>query len=510
MIDRVIQFIRGEGRPAWLVGGFVRDQLLDRPTHDIDVIVPEGGIRLARRLGDAFGGAAFVLDPDRDVGRAIIPLAGDDPTAGALEVDVARLRVPDITGDLSLRDFTVNAMAVDLASPDLALFDPFDGRADLERKLLRAVTEGAFVDDPLRTLRGVRMVAELGFHIEGATFNLMRRDAPLLPSAAAERIREELMRIVIAPAGWRHLRLLNDLGLLSRVLPESAAQAGIAQSPPHYQDVFDHSRSVLAHLFGVFSLVWPEGPYTLPAPGEDDGTIMANGGQWEHVAALLEPYAAELREHLRLPLAVGRTRRDLLCWAAITHDWGKPAKRTVEETGRVRFFDHDHWGALLVEARLNALKFSGDEIAYVARITDLHMRPGELAHEYPFSRRAEYRFFRDADNTAPDVVLLSLADHLATHAPAPEAARWETRIKASGQLLESFFRAHAERVAPAPILNGRQVMAELGLPPGPRIGQLLDGLREAQATGEVQTEEDAWAWLRRQLAPPEAVVPEER
>jgi tRNA nucleotidyltransferase/poly(A) polymerase len=493
MIDQVIEFVRLEGRTAWLVGGYVRDRLLGRPTHDLDIIVPEGGVRLARRLSDTFAGASFILDADRDVGRAIIPSADTVP----LDVDVARLRAPDLIDDLSLRDFTVNAMAMDLTRADLAMFDPFDGRADLDRNLLRAVTEGAFVDDPLRTLRGVRMVAEMGFRIEDATFNLMRRDAYLLPSAAPERIREELMRIVVAPAGWQHLRLLCDLDLLQRVLPESAAQAGVSQSAPHYQDVFDHSRSVLAHLAGIYALIWPDGPYAIPQP-DGDPTVMADAGQWAGVAELLAPYQRELQEHLRLPLAAGRTRRDLLCWAAIAHDWGKPAKRTVEESGRVRFFDHDHWGALLVEARLGALKFSGDEIAYVARITDLHMRPGELAHEYPFSRRAEYHFFRDADNTAPDVVLLSLADHMATHAPAPEAGRWETRLKTSAGLLESFFRAHTQRVAPAPLVNGHQVMAELGLPAGPRIGQLLEGLREAQATGEVRSPADAWEWLRSQ------------
>lgn len=500
MIDQVIGFIRQEGRPAWLVGGYVRDLLLDRSTHDLDIIVPHGAVRLARRLSDAFDGASFILDAARDVARAILPAADGEP----FEVDVAQLRVPDLTGDLSLRDFTVNAIAMDLASPDLALFDPFGGRADLDRKLLRAVTEGAFVDDPLRTLRGVRIVAEMGFRIEDATFNLMRRDAPLLPLAAPERVREELMRIVVAPAGWEHLALLNDLGLLQRVLPESAAQVGVSQSAPHYQDVFNHTRSVLAHLAGLYALIWPDGRYSVPHP-EDGLTIPASAGQWGDVAEMLTRYQRELQEHLKLPLAAGRIRRDLLCWAAVAHDWGKPAKRTIEDSGRVRFFDHDHWGALLVEARLGALKFSGDEIAYVARVTDLHMRPGQLAHEWPFSRRAEYRFFRDADNTAPDVVLLSLADHMATHAPAPEAGRWETRVKTSRELLESFFRAHTERVAPAPLLNGRQVMAELGLPPGPRIGQLLEGLREAQATGEVRTEDDAWAWLREQVRAPGAV-----
>ncbi len=499
MLDPIIGLIRDAGRPSWLVGGYVRDSLLGRPTHDLDVIVPEGGVRLARRLADRFRGASFVLDAERDVGRAILPLE----QGGSVEVDVARLRAPALLDDLAYRDFTVNAMAIELSRDGDNLIDPFDGQADLERKLLRAVTEGTFVDDPLRTLRGVRMVAELGFRIEDATFNLIRRDARLLPSVSPERIRDELMRIVVAPDGWRHLGLLRELALLPVVLPESAAQVGVTQSHPHYQDVFEHSRSVLAHLQGLYAFLYTEGPYRLPEIHADEEMMIAPPDAWEDARAVLEPYAQELRDHLCLPLAAGRTRRDLLCWAALAHDWGKPAKRTVEDTGRVRFFDHDHWGALLAEARLAALKFSGDEVAYVARLTDLHMRPGELTHQYPFSRRAQYRFFRASDSTGPDIVLLSLADYLATVAKilteqgdAAEAERGGLRLKAARDLFDAYFNHRAEQVTPPPLLNGKQVMAALDIAPGPLVGELLDGLREAQAAGEVLTEEQAWAWVR--------------
>jgi tRNA nucleotidyltransferase/poly(A) polymerase len=239
LADRVIAFIRAQGRPA------------------------------------AFGGASFVLDDVRDVGRAIV----SDPAGESLDVDVARLRVPDLLDDLALRDFTVNAIAMDAiimdaiamdintAAAEPALFDPFDGQADLSRRLLRAVTEGAFRDDPLRMLRGVRMAAELGFRIEDATYNLIRRDAPLIQSVSGERVRDELMRILKAPGAWQHLRSLAALGLLRHTLPESTAQIGVAQSAPHYQDVFDHTRSVLAHLEGIFALLWP-------------GPMRRNGPMW--------------------------------------------------------------------------------------------------------------------------------------------------------------------------------------------------------------------------------------
>ena len=134
-------------------------------------------------MAAAFGGALFVLDDARDVGRAIVA----DPMGESLDVDVARLRVPDLIDDLALRDFTINAIAMDIntAEAEPALFDPFDGQVDLSRRLLRAVSEGTFRDDPLRMLRGVRMVAELDFRIEDATYNLIRGTRPLFGASQA-------------------------------------------------------------------------------------------------------------------------------------------------------------------------------------------------------------------------------------------------------------------------------------------------------------------------------------
>jgi tRNA nucleotidyltransferase/poly(A) polymerase len=496
--DRVMAFIAAQGRPAWLVGGFVRDWLLGRPSHDLDVVVSTDAIRLARAVGAAFGGASFVLDSERDVGRAILR----EESGGTMEVDVARLRVPSLLDDLALRDFTVNAIAIDIATaaPEPRLFDPFDGRADLTRGLLRTVNEGAFRDDPLRMLRALRLAVELGFRIEDATFSLIQRDAALMRGVSAERVRDELMRILTAPGAWQHLRLLDILGLLRHTLQESAAQIGVRQSPPHYQDVFDHTRSVLAHLEGIYALLWPGDAYTLPQPVPDDATVPAGAAQWGEVAQVLEPYADDLRAHLALPLAAGHARRDLLMWAVVTHDWGKPAKRTVDDDEKTHFYDHDRWGALLAEARLQALRFSSDEVAYVARLTDLHMRPAHLAHDFPPTRRAIYRFYRDAGAAGPDCALLSLADHMAIQASVLEPETWRRRLATTGMLLDAFFRERPRQVEPVPLLNGRQVMSGLGLEPGPRVGELLEGLREAQAIGEVTTADQAWNWLRAHVA----------
>jgi UTP:GlnB (protein PII) uridylyltransferase len=217
------------------------------------------------------------------------------------------------------------------------------------------------------------------------------------------------------------------------------------------------------------------------------------------LADLLAQYVDDLRAHLMYPLAAGRVRRGLLFWAALAHDWGKPAMRTLDEDGRTRFYGHEQWGAVLVGHRGQALKLSGDEVTYLTRLVDEHMRPTLLAQEDPPSRRAIYRFYHDLGDAGPDCTLLSLADSMATRAAQPDAQSWRRRLAATSLLLEAFFRARTEQVAPPPLMNGRQVMAEFGLKPGPRLGKLLEDLREAQAVGEVTTLEDARAWLAERI-----------
>ena len=493
----ILAFIQAQDAPAWLVGGSVRDRLLGRPIHDLDIIVPQHGIRLARAIAHAFGGSFFVLDDERDVGRAILRQA--DGTT--LDVDVARLRVPELLDDLSLRDFTINAMAEEIVPAATAPhpIDPFGGQADLGARLIRAVTEGAFRDDPLRALRAVRQSVELGFRIEDATFNLIRRDAPLLTAVAGERVRDELLRVVAVSGAWQHVRLLADLDLLPYIIPESTAGIGVTQSAPHYQDVFDHTRSVMAHLEGIYALLWPEA-YARPCARVDDTTVMAADTLWAELAEVLAPYSDELRNHLVQPLAAGRQRRDWLFWAALAHDWGKPAMRSLDdEVGRVRFYEHDHWGAVLVQHRGQALKLASDEIGYLSRLTHEHMRPTFLAQEYPASRRAIYRFYRDLGDAGPDCTLLSLADSMATRAAHPDADHWRCRLGATAQLLQAFFRARTEQIAPPLLLNGHQLMAEFRLQPGPQVGKLLEDLREAQAVGEVDTLDAARVWLAERL-----------
>jgi poly(A) polymerase len=495
-IEAILDFVRQRAGEAWLVGGYVRDRLLDRPTHDIDLVVRTGAIPLARAVADHFAGHFYVLDLQRDVARAIVPAGG----GCSLNVDVARLRAADIAADLSLRDFTINAMGSPLLEQPAtaSLIDPLGGEDDLRHSVIRAAGDQVFFEDPLRLLRAVRQAGELEFRVDAKTFSLIRRDASLVASVSAERVRDELVRLLSLPASWRPLTMLLEAGLLRQVLPEAASLAGVSQSAPHGQDVFDHTLGVLAQLDEIQGLIYAPGPADRQAVEKRrGGPPVMDGDDWARLAAIIRPYHADLRAHLDGQVAVGRSRLDCLAWAVLAHDWGKPSTRRVEESGRIRFLGHEERGAALARARLAALRFSSNETDRIARLVALHMRPGYLAHDYPPGRRAVYRYFRDAADSGPECVLLSLADHAAIRAGNRLVESWERHLNTAGLLLEVYFREHAERVDPRPFVDGHELMAICGLDQGPAVGALLEDLREAQAAGEVTDRDEALRWLAR-------------
>ena len=498
LAEQVCRFLRGQGGPAWVVGGYVRDRLLGRETHDLDVAVPAEAIPLARAVADHFGGAFFPLDKERDMGRAVLREAGQP-----FIVDICRLRGGGLAADLALRDFTINAMAGDLSAESMIVIDRHGGRQDLDARLVRAVGKGGFRDDPVRTLRAVRLAAELGFQLEEQTAAWIRQGAPLLAASSMERVRDEMVRIVAAENAAAHLGQLDRLGLLDVVLPEVADLQGVEQSPPHYLDVYEHSLETVQQLEWVLEVV--EG-------SEGAGHRTANTGRnsqypipstqrvEEVLRASLSPFTADVQTHLAQSTSAGRTRGMMLKWAALLHDLGKPKARSVESSGRVRFFEHEAIGAELAARALRRLRFTNAEVLWVETIVRQHLRPALLAREPSLTRRAIYRFFRDAGEAGVDTGLLTLADHLATWGPKLIAERWTRRVETVALLLDAYFTRHKVTVAPQPLLSGWDLQEQFGLAQGPRIGVLLEALREAQAVGQVRSRDEAEALIRRLLA----------
>lgn len=485
IVERVRQASPDPGR-VWLVGGPVRDLLLGRRFHDLDFAVDGDGLAAARRAAEALGAAFYPLDAERGVGRVVLP--GDDET---LTLDFARLRGPDLHADLAARDFTVNALAVPLDAPDTVL-DPLRGAADLRAKVIRLCAPTAIADDPVRAIRAVRLAAQLNFRLDPATRAAVKAEAASLARVSAERQRDEFIRCLGGPNPAGAVRALDVAGLLAQMVPELAALKGVAQSPPHMLDVWEHTLDVLARLTDILAVLGP----VHDVDAASDLTLGL-------LTVRLGRYRAQISAHLRQAVSGDRPAGWLLMLAALLHDAAKPATRSVDPDGRIRFFDHEMQGATLTSQVLTRLRFSGDEIKRARAIVAEHMRPRQLSKEAAArngepSRRAVYRFWRDAGAAGIDIVLLSLADYLGKFGGGPPPQdEWAAHVAGCFKLLEAYYERRESQVAPLPLITGDDLMRALGLPPGPQVGRLLEAVREAQAMGEVADREAALDYAKR-------------
>lgn len=481
-------------RPAYLVGGALRDALLVRATPDLDLAVRgarAAAARLARRLRASF----VVLDDKNGTYR----LCAAREKSAAWRIDVSELQGADITADLSRRDFTINALALpleaDLAAPPLtAIIDPRGGIADLRAGRLRCEDEAILKADPLRLLRAFRLAVQLGLTLEPATLRRIHRLRLRARLPAAERIGAELTLLLAEPGCSRWLKAMDAAGVLTALFEDLEAARQCASCYYGRGGVLRHTLEVAARLDLLFAD---------PRRALGDTAI---------------PLLKSLEDRLR----PGHPWRATLMLAALLHDIAKPEKAR-RLGGRLRFFGHDTAGARRAAAILRSLRFPNEAVETVAAIVTHHLRPGNLAASGAVSDKAAYRFFRDMGDHAAATLLVCWADH-ASYLPVrqlerllPLAHASPTACDLSGVrpvearktlrhlqvIAELLRRRFDERQPPVPqrLINGRDVMKILEIPPGPRVGAALEKIREAQAVGKVRTRKEALELLRRLPTP---------
>jgi poly(A) polymerase len=497
LLTKVSDFLTKQGIQSYVVGGFVRDVLLGRDTADIDIAVEADAVEIAPKLAAAFGGKYVLLDEVNRVGRVVVVNKEAPSTKGQWKLDFSTVK-GSIKQDLEQRDFTIDAMAIDLREivnqprpPTLSplkkgkvppkppmLIDPFNGWNDLHQRVIRAVTETAFELDGARLLRAVRLAAELDFNIDNETEALIQRYSHLIASVAGERIREELLRLLVIPRAEQLLPYLDNLGLLTAMIPELAQIKGVKQPKEHFWDVFDHSiKTVVAVDF------------------------LLRQGACEYASEevlAVSPWSALLNHHFDLEVSSGSNRRLLLKLAALLHDIAKPETKTIDANGRMRFLGHAKEGAAIAASILERLRFTTKEIKLVEIMVRYHLRPVQMSHDELPSRRAIYRYFRDTGEAGIDILFLSLADHLATRGPRLIPAHWRGHTQMTSYVLAQRFEQES-LVAPPKLIDGHDLIDIVGMSPGPRIGELLEAVREAQASGELTTREEALSYIRKQL-----------
>jgi poly(A) polymerase len=456
----------GGREDAWIVGGAIRDAALGREVRDVDVVVGSEEREAARAIAKASGGRAFELSEEFGSWRA---LSADH----AWHVDVTRLRGETIEADLALRDFTVNAVGVPLVEPDAEPLDPHGGLADLERRLLRAVSERTFADDPLRIMRAARLAAGLNLELEAGTVELARRHASRAAEPAGERQLEEWRLLISGPDPILGLELLDQLQATASVLPELDALRGVVQNPNHHLDVYGHTVEVLRNLLEI----------------ERD---------LEHYAGEAAGGVAEL---LAEPLANGFDRGAALRLGAVLHDIGKPATRQEHEGGFVSFIGHDRMGAELVAGVCERWSASRSLSRHLEGLTLHHLHLGFMAPERPPPRERLYEYLRLTEPVAADVTLLTVADRLSARGTGPTAApeMIEAHLELAREVLPHALEWHREGPPRSPVA-GDQLATELGIEEGPTLGRLLEAVRKGVFTGEVESRDDAVAVARAALA----------
>jgi putative nucleotidyltransferase with HDIG domain len=454
------------GRRAWLVGGAVRDRALARPVADLDVVIdgdPGEGARAIAQAARAAGDrtACFALSEEFGAWRVV---ARDR----SWQVDVERLRGGSLEADLTLRDFTVNAIAEPLDGGEP--LDPLGGLADLRAGRLRLAGKGAFEDDPQRVLRLVRVAVELDLEPEPGAIAAAREQTARLADVSPERVFLELQRIIASTRLLRGLELMGDVGVTGVVLPEIEAMRGVEQSRYHHRDVYGHTLEVLERTIALTTS--------------------------ELADVLGEELAAQVLALLAEPLADEMTRGDALRWAALLHDAAKPATRSVRAFDRrVTFIGHDLLGADLARDVLGRLRASTRLREHVAALVRHHLRLGFLVHEpQPLARDAVFAYLSNCDPVEVDVTLLSICDRLATRGSKAEQAI-EAHMALARRMLGDAL-SWRRNGPPRPLLRGDELAHELDIPLGPRVGELLAELARAQYTGEVATREQAVAFAR--------------
>lgn len=496
-------FCAARGAAAWLVGGATRDLALGRAPSDLDLAVDGDGLALARAYADAAGAAFVPLDDERLTGRVVRP--GDPP----LTIDIASLRAPTIEGDLRLRDFSVNALAIALTgggasamsnhqgqanstaplwvvtSRPRPFLDPTGGLADLHAGVLRACGFTSMADDPLRVLRAGRFMATLGLRPVPELAEQLRVAAPGLDGVASERSRDELLKLLDAACSAPALRYLDACGVLTRLLPELEPARACDQPRVHFLPVLAHMLETVAALDWLI-LSAEHGAQSAAQLGQACLPVALQ----THLGLMAElPFRAELATLLEERRAGGVRRGALLKLAALLHDNAKPQTKQRYDDGSVSFYGHQDQGAEVALRVGRRLRLGRTDAGYVALVVREHMRPGQLRASEVITARAVARFFRELGDAGPDVLLHELADHLATQGPHISPEGWSAHLAFVEAMLTHHFAPPPERQAP--LLDGRALMEVLDIGPGPLVGALLREIAEAQAAGEISTREEA-------------------
>ena len=431
LIGQLHAFAEKRGAQLYLVGGSVRDLLLNQSITDFDFALADDAIAFAKAFADKVGAAFVKLEEQPPTARIVI-------RETRLTLDFAGFRAETLEADLRLRDLTINTMALDLSSlltkPEVNLIDPCNGFADLKSLTLRFPSEGVVIDDPLRLLRVYRFSAQLGFEIPEATINLIRRHRNRLPQVSSERIRDELIKILNVNNATAYLRRMDETRLLSQIIPEIEKVRGL------YQDALDRSLRAL-EMFEA-----------KPMPDT------------------LQPYRPQIESYLHEQLTHDLPRRQILKLALLLRNSG--TETAVQATNRLRL-------------GRKATQLMRCLVQIHLHLMDLMDANGQI------ERREMIHFLRNTGDDWLGVLLLSYANIRASQGNAPPADELSKVEAVMKQIVDLYYHEISPIIERGRLITGDDILRTFGVTPGAKIGRILQHIEDLQLEGEIQTPEEA-------------------
>ncbi len=441
---------------AYIIGGSIRDLLLDRIPTDYDIAVKGNPKKFAEKMAKNISGRLVKMGKP---GQMIIRVVSNDNI-----FDITSLNGSFIEDDLKKRDFTINAMAYDLSSGEI--IDCLGGLRDLADKKVRMVSADVFKKDPIRLIRAYRIGACLNFEIESQTASIIRAYAKLIQNSAGERIRYEIFKLLGTSKSYHYLSQMDDTGLLGAIFPDFDQLKGCSQNSHHLYDVFEHTMKAYHHLETILN----------------------------DPAKILPDTYIQIRQYLDEEKTV------LLKYAILLHDMGKPWAKTIDNRGEVHFYDHSRKSADLAQKISQKLRFSNREKRFIDFIIRNHLNPLFLftdIQKKTLTHKRVARFFIKCGDNAPALLLHTLADIMAKRDKPNQLDKdfiWFIK-----EMIHHFFYGFKPRIKEPPLITGRDLIHEFGLIPSPLFKTILNLVQEAKLTNKIKSRSEALEWVRDYL-----------